>query len=120
MSRAYEALDEARLLAAADHWKTCVNRLYYACFYATRALLGAHDYYAKTHSGVHVLLNKHFVKPGLFPREQAALYSELMDQRLEVDYDDFVTLDPTTVRSWMKQSRQFVQTVDSILRDEGT
>ena len=34
LERAQESLDEARLLADAGRWNTCVNRLYYSCFYA--------------------------------------------------------------------------------------
>ena len=39
IQRAFETLDEARLMAESDHWNGCVNRLYYACFYAVNALL---------------------------------------------------------------------------------
>lgn len=39
IERADETLEDARILANAKRWKTCVNRLYYACFYAVSALL---------------------------------------------------------------------------------
>lgn len=39
MSRANEALEDARILAREERWNACVNRLYYACFYAVSALL---------------------------------------------------------------------------------
>ena len=34
LRRAREALEDARVLANASRWSACVNRLYYACFYA--------------------------------------------------------------------------------------
>ena len=39
MARAQETLEDARILANAGRWNVCVNRLYYACFYAVSALL---------------------------------------------------------------------------------
>ena len=39
LERAQESLDDARLLAEANRWNACVNRLYYSCFYAVSALL---------------------------------------------------------------------------------
>jgi len=32
--RAIEVFEDAKILADAKRWKSCVNRLYYACFYA--------------------------------------------------------------------------------------
>ncbi|MBF0353001.1 MAG: HEPN domain-containing protein [SAR324 cluster bacterium] len=39
LTRSEETLEEARILANVGHWNACVNRLYYACFYAVSALL---------------------------------------------------------------------------------
>jgi uncharacterized protein len=39
MTRADESLEDARILAKAERWNACVNRLYYACFYGVSALL---------------------------------------------------------------------------------
>jgi uncharacterized protein (UPF0332 family) len=49
IDRAREALEEARVLAGSGHWNTCVNRLYYACFYAVSALLSKHDLSSSKH-----------------------------------------------------------------------
>jgi hypothetical protein len=39
LQRARETVEEARVLLETDHANACVNRLYYACFYAVSALL---------------------------------------------------------------------------------
>ena len=39
LDRAIETIEEAVLLANNNHWNACINRLYYACFYATNVLL---------------------------------------------------------------------------------
>jgi len=39
LSRAHEALEEAKILLKEGYANTFVNRIYYACFYAVSALL---------------------------------------------------------------------------------
>lgn len=39
MERANETMEEVDILAERGHYNAAVNRLYYACFYATQALL---------------------------------------------------------------------------------
>lgn len=39
LSKAREALQDAKLLAENNSWNACVNRLYYSCYYAVSALL---------------------------------------------------------------------------------
>lgn len=51
-------------------YNTAINRLYYACFYATQAMLLMLNLTPKTHKGVAQLLHKHFVNQGLFEKER--------------------------------------------------
>lgn len=39
LSKALEALQDAKLLAGNNRWNACINRLYYSCYYAVSALL---------------------------------------------------------------------------------
>lgn len=39
LARARAALEEAQLLQSAERWNGALNRIYYAAFYAARALL---------------------------------------------------------------------------------
>jgi uncharacterized protein (UPF0332 family) len=39
IDRAFETLEEAKILSTGNHWNTVANRLYYACFYIVIALL---------------------------------------------------------------------------------
>lgn len=51
IDRAYETLKEADLLADNGFYNVAVNRLYYACYYATVALLLKHGITVSTHAG---------------------------------------------------------------------
>jgi len=91
LQRANETFDEARLLFKEGKYAGAINRLYYACFYATLALLVTKELRSSKHSGVLALFNKEFVKSGLFPKEVAKIFNELFNLRLEEDYKDFYT-----------------------------
>ena len=58
MTRADETLEDARILAKAGRWNACVNRLYYACFYAVSALLVRDGLSSSKHAGVRSLFNQ--------------------------------------------------------------
>ena len=116
LSRARETLEEARILADAKHWNACVNRLYYACFYAVMALLIQNKLTTSKHSGVRSLFNFHFVKAGKIPKEIARTYSDLFERRQEGDYDDFVTFESADVRSWIADTKLFVGAIEELIQ----
>jgi len=51
LNRAFESLEEARLLASEGHWNTSLNRLYYACYYSVAAYFVKHEIDVNTHKG---------------------------------------------------------------------
>jgi uncharacterized protein (UPF0332 family) len=57
LERAQESLNDARLLADAERWNTCVNRLYYSCFYAVSAVLARDGLSASRHTGIRSLFS---------------------------------------------------------------
>ena len=63
MERAFETWQEARLMLEHGHLHGAANRIYYACFYATVALLLTKGLSSPKHNGVMALFNRHFVKP---------------------------------------------------------
>ena len=90
LDRARETFEEALLMQREEHWNTCANRLYYACFYAVTALLTRNGLSSSKHTGVKGLFNQHFVKTGQVSRENGKLYNQLFEDRQEGDYVDFV------------------------------
>lgn len=74
ISRALETQEEASILFDNEHWNACINRLYYACFYAVNALLVKHGFSSAKHSGVRTIFNKEFIKTNKLPRELGILF----------------------------------------------
>lgn len=99
LQRARESLEDARILADAGRWNPCVNRLYYACFYAVSALLTQEGLSSSRHTGVRSLFNQHFVSTGKIGREVARIFNDLFERRQEGDYVDFVQFQEAQVRA---------------------
>lgn len=89
LTRAREALAEADVLIVAKHWNGALNRLYYALFHATRALLALQRIDSSRHSGVIALFQEHYVKPGLVQPEVARILPQAFARRQRADYGDF-------------------------------
>ena len=92
IQRAYESLEEAKILSKAEHWNTVANRLYYSGFYIVNALFSKNGLTASTHSGVKSEFHKLFIKTGIFDKSIGQHYSRLFDLRQEGDYQDFIIL----------------------------
>ncbi len=115
LQRAYESLEDAHLLADARRWNLCVNRLYYACFYAVSALLAQAGMSSSRHSGIRSLFNRHFVKTGKINADVARIFNDLFERRQEGDYLDFVRFEESQVRTWMPQTEEFVAHVAKLI-----
>lgn len=115
LRRAYEALKDARILADADRWNSCVNRLYYACFYAVSALLIRDGLSSSRHTGVRGLFNQHYVRTGEIPKEMAGVYNDLFERRQEGDYLDFTSFEQSQVSPWVSKAEAFIKHIETII-----
>ena len=117
LERAQETLEDARILANSERWNACVNRLYYACFYAVSALLIKQGYSSSKHTGVRSLFNLHFVKTGVVPKELARIYNDLFERRQESDYTDFITFKESQVQPLIPQAEEFVERISILIHE---
>jgi uncharacterized protein (UPF0332 family) len=115
LCRAQESLDDARLLAEANRWNACVNRLYYSCFYAVSALLVRDGLSSSRHTGVRSLLNRHYVRTGKVPQDLDRVYNDLFERRQEGDDADFVRFQADQVRPWILQTEMFIAYIKALL-----
>ena len=120
LREAGESLQEAELLLQNGHLRTAVSRVYYACFYAAEALLLTEGQHSKKHSGVRSLLERHWIVSGRLPREMGRFYHQLLDSRLEADYEQG-EFEQNTVAGWLEEARRFVDvlTTEAQKRLEG-
>ncbi len=111
IEKARETLEDAGILAEAHRWNPCVNRLYYACFYAVTALLLKDGLSSSKHTGVRGLFNQYYVKQGRISRDIAVIYNDLFERRQESDYMDFIKFEEIQVRPWLPKVDSFIQTI---------
>lgn len=118
MARASETLEDARVLARAERWNACVNRLYYACFYAISALLLLDGLTSSKHAGVRSIFNKQYVKAGKIPKYLARIYNDLFERRQESDYMDFVDFQRDQVLPWISEAEKLVSHIADMIKKQ--
>lgn len=116
IGRAHKALEEASLLIERQHFAGALNRLYYAAFYAARALLATRTLDSSRHSGVIALFQEHFVKTGLIAADAARALPRAFEKRQTSDYGDFSEPTSDEVISLRKQVQSFVASCEKLLR----
>ncbi|VEN75012.1 conserved hypothetical protein [Candidatus Desulfarcum epimagneticum] len=115
LGRAKETIEDAKLMANAGSWNNCVNRLYYACFYAVSALLTQQGLSASKHTGVRSLFNLNFVKTGKIEKKMSRLYNDLFEKRQEGDYVDFVYFSEPQIMPLIPKAEKFIEKIKELL-----
>ena len=86
---AKQTYDSAKMCFDNGFYRDCINRSYYAVFYAIRAVLALESIDFKRHKDVVAYFNKEFVARGMFPGEMGRRLARLKMKREESDYNDF-------------------------------
>lgn len=116
LERSYEALTEAKLLHQHGHNEACINRLYYACFYAATAILLNQGLSASTHSGLKTLFHQHITKQGIVNTAHTKLYNDLFLFRQRSDYEDKFRIDEHKIQPWIESTGEFIMVISRILQ----
>lgn len=93
-------LKSAKVLLAAEEYKSTNNRAYYAIFQAINAIHALNGTAFKRHKDAIGNFNKEYVKTEIFPREIGRKIGEAEEIRHASDYDDFY------IASWEEAERQ--------------
>jgi uncharacterized protein (UPF0332 family) len=117
LAKAKNLLSEVDVLMKHRFFATVINRLYYSCFHATKALLLTKDQVPKTHSGVVSALHQHFVQNSSFDFNHASFFSRLMQERLEDDYNDFIVVDENEVSAFIGPAKEYVAYIESLINN---
>ncbi len=115
LEKARTLFAEVDVLMQHQFYLTAINRLYYSCYHATRALLLTQDLVPKTHSGVVTLLHKHFVQEGKFDLVHASFFSRLMQERIDDDYSDLVAASEEEVSSFIAPAAKYLSYVECMV-----
>jgi uncharacterized protein (UPF0332 family) len=113
--RSEQTLLAASALVDLGMWNDAVNRAYYVAFHAACALLVRLGHQARSHRGVHSLLTKHLVEPGLLAAEQVARLARLEERRSVADYRAEEEIDADQARALVAEARTFLDAARALL-----
>lgn len=116
MQRAKDTLNEADVLVNDGYYNAAINRLYYACYYAVIALLVKNNIPAQTHHGVKQMFGMHFILTKRIPNKYSRFYSQLFNDRMSGDYDDFLQYDAEMLSEVRPQAKEFIEVVENALK----
>jgi uncharacterized protein (UPF0332 family) len=114
-----ETLEEAKGIATLGYWNAVANRLYYACYYVTSALLIKNNYSAQTHRGIIHLLGMYFIKKGIVSQDSGKIYSKLFELRQTGDYDDLFNLAESEVQPMIPASQKYIDEIMNLINTQG-
>src|SRR5450432_2206066 len=115
LKKARALLSEVDIQLQNRFYATAINRLYYSCFHATKALLLTKDLTPKTHSGVVSMLHQHFVSQDSFDKVHAAFFSKLMQERIDDDYSDFMVISFDEVKEFIAPAKDYLAYIEQLL-----
>ncbi len=115
ISKALAILPEVKVLMENEFYTTAISRLYYSCFHATKALLLTKDLMPKTHKGTSSILHEHFVKSGLFDNIKAAFFDNLMNERIEDDYNDYMITNQEQIIHFIEPGKDYVEYISKLI-----
>jgi uncharacterized protein (UPF0332 family) len=113
--RALETKEEAKVLIQTGRLLGAVNRIYYAIFHATKAVLATEKLESSKHSGVVAIFHKEFVHTGKIEKEYGKIIDEAFRSRSKSDYIDYTTFDQETVTRLFKDCEAFLERIKSFL-----
>lgn len=117
IAKARDRYDDGLLLKNLDKYESGANRLYYALFHATNAVLALKGAASNRHRGVKTLFDMLYIKPGIMDRKYSKLYNAVLEVREDSDYEDFYIIDKTEVDNNFLQVREFIDYADKFISE---
>jgi len=115
LQRAKETLLEAEGTLEMKFWHTAANRLYYACYYATSALIIKNGFTAHTHQGIIHLFGLHFVKTEKISKELGKFYSDIFELRQTGDYSDMIPILENDIKPLLQPAKEFIEKIEKLI-----
>lgn len=115
LERAEQTLIEMKAVAALGFWNLAANRLYYAAYYASVALLINEKIEASTHKGSIRMIGLKFIKEGILKTEDAQLLGRLFSMRQTGDYDDMFDWTAEDVEPLIPKVEDYVRRIKDII-----
>lgn len=114
IAQAEEDLEAAQFNLHGGYVRTAVNRAYYAAFHIARAALLTLNISPKSHKGVKVMFDQHFIETGSVEREIGKILGYSESARLRADYDAFSVFDQRSAEDLVSDVTVFVKATKAL------
>ena len=118
LERAKETWNEIVGIVDGGYWYAAANRMYYACYYVTSALLVKNGIQANTHSGVIRMLGLHFVSTNIISDEMGSFYTRLFELRQTGGYDEWKVIKESDIKPLMPKVEEYMQCIISLINSK--
>lgn len=116
IEKAHEMMEDTELLIDKNRWSSAANRLYYAIFHCICALFIHDGYKVKSHKGVSVMFNQHYINTQKVPQEYGQMLSQLESMREEGDYNCHYKVDSRELSEKITIARQMIDTIETMVK----
>ncbi|MDE6301862.1 MAG: HEPN domain-containing protein [Muribaculaceae bacterium] len=116
LGKAIETLKEVHAVAALGFWSLAANRLYYAAYYASVALLINKEIETSTHKGALRMIQL-FVKDGVLKMEDSRLLGRLFSMRQTGDYGDMFDWEEDDIIPLIPKVEEYIQRISKLLEN---
>ncbi len=115
IQQAKEIIELAEFLINSNKLIVAVNRIYYGMYYALTALALKHRFETSKHAQLIGWFNKEFVAKDLVDKKYGEILRNAFQNRTKGDYDAFVEFPQQEVDVMLKEMKQFIIEIESIL-----
>ena len=115
LERARQTLKEAEDIGGLGYWNLAANRLYYAAYYASAALLIHNGIEASSHKGIVRMISLTFVRQGILKPEDSQLIGRLFSMRQTGDYEDLFDWKESDVSPMYHPVEDYIGRIESII-----
>ncbi len=115
MEKAMAALEEAEAVGELGYWSLAANRLYYAAYYASVALLIYKGYETATHKGAIRMIGQTVAKDNLLTVDDSRLLGRLFSMRQTGDYEDLFDWEEEDVTPLIPKVKDYIDRISAII-----
>lgn len=117
LSNARKRLKSAEILINNGNFNDAISRVYYAFFDAASAALLSKNIFVKTHKGLEMMFDKHFINTGEFPGGVGRWLGRARVAREQADYELWKKFSKEQVEVAIKAAKEFVKTVEEKIKN---
>ena len=117
LDKAHMCLSDGEQLLRMDSVSAAANRFYYAVFHAIHALFVANGIQSKSHHGMNVLLNQHFIQTGIIDPKYGRFVALMENMREKADYDVVYDVTREDLEALKPVAYELIQTIEQLLKE---